>query len=93
MQTVLLDKSKHDRNRFNCGIDALNNYLKVMASQQNKKDNTRTFVLEDKANPQHIVGFLYSDHDSDRYAKPSGIAAEKTSVFNIRWADRTTSSG
>lgn len=57
MQTVLLDKSKHDRNRFNCGIDALNNYLKVMASQQNKKDNTRTFVLEDKANPQHIVGF------------------------------------
>ena len=32
MQTVLLDKDKHDRNRFNCGIEALNNYLKVMAS-------------------------------------------------------------
>ncbi|WP_310277309.1 GNAT family N-acetyltransferase [Rheinheimera soli] len=57
MQSLLLDKSKHDRNRFNCGIDALNNYLKVMASQQSKKDNTRTFVLEDKTNSQHIVGF------------------------------------
>ena len=43
MNVVLLDKAKHDRNRFNCGVEALNNYLKVMASQQAKKDNTRTF--------------------------------------------------
>ncbi len=57
MRTVLLDKAKHDRNRFNCGIEPLNNYLKVMASQQARKDNTRTFVLEDKSNTQHIVGF------------------------------------
>ena len=57
MNTVLLDKAKHDRNRFNCGIEALNNYLKVMASQQAKKDNTRTFVLEDESNEQHVIGF------------------------------------
>lgn len=57
MNTVLLDKDKHDRNRFNCGTDALNNYFKVMASQQAKKDNTRTFVLEDDNNNAHIIGF------------------------------------
>lgn len=57
MKTVLLDKAKHDRNRFNCGIEALNNYLKVMASQQAKKDNTRTFVLEDESNNPHVIGF------------------------------------
>ncbi|CAM3157614.1 GNAT family N-acetyltransferase [Vibrio rarus] len=57
MNSVLLDKAKHDRNRFNCGIDELNNYLKVMASQQAKKDNTRTFVLEDDRNNSHIIGF------------------------------------
>lgn len=57
MNTVLLDKAKHDRNRFNCGTEALNNYLKVMASQQAKKDNTRTFVLEDESNSSHIIGF------------------------------------
>ena len=55
MNTVLLDKAKHDRNRFNCGVAALNNYLKVMASQQAKKDNTRTFVLEDDSSD--IIGF------------------------------------
>lgn len=57
MNTVLLDKAKHDRNRFNCGIDALNNYLKVMASQHAKKDNTRTFVLEDKTDNSKVIGF------------------------------------
>ena len=57
MNTVQLDKAKHDRNRFDSGIVALNNYFKVMASQQAKKDNTRTFVLEDKQCPEHIIGF------------------------------------
>lgn len=57
MNTVLLEKAKHDRSRFNCGIEALNNYLKVMASQQAKKDNTRTFVLEDDNDSSDIIGF------------------------------------
>ena len=57
MQTVLLDKSKHDRQRFDCGVEPLNHYLKLMASQQAKKDNTRTFVLEDAAYPQQMMGF------------------------------------
>ncbi|MGV6851471.1 MAG: GNAT family N-acetyltransferase [bacterium] len=57
MQTVLLDKAKHDRNRFDCGTEALNNYLKVMASQQAKKDNTRTFILEDERDTRHVIGF------------------------------------
>lgn len=57
MNTVLLDKAKHDKNRFNCGVAALNNYLKVMASQQAKKDNTRTFVLEDDNDSSDIIGF------------------------------------
>lgn len=26
-QTVLLDKDRHDRKRFDCGVDALNNFL------------------------------------------------------------------
>ncbi len=40
MNTVLLDKAKHDRNRFNCGIEALNNYLKVNGESASKKRTT-----------------------------------------------------
>jgi len=57
MITVQLDKNKHDRNHFDCGVEALNNYLKVMASQQSKKDNTRTFVLEEENKPERIIGY------------------------------------
>ena len=57
MQTVLLDKAKHNRNRFNFGVDSLNNYLKAMASYQAKKDNTRTFVLEDECDSTFVIGF------------------------------------
>jgi len=57
MITVQLDKNKHDRIRFDCGVKALNSYLKVMASQQSKRDNTRTFVLEDESNPKYIIGY------------------------------------
>jgi hypothetical protein len=57
MNTVLLDKTTHDRNRFDCGNESLKNYLKLMASQQSKKDNTRTFVLEDETNNRHVIGF------------------------------------
>ena len=57
MTTKPLDKTKHDRKRFDCGIKALNNYLKMMANQQSNRDNTRTFVLEDKDNPKYIIGY------------------------------------
>lgn len=56
MIAVLLDKNKHNRNLFDCGIEALNNYLCLMANQQSARDNTRTFVLEDN-NPEHIIGY------------------------------------
>ena len=58
METVILDKAKHDRNRFDCGIEALNNYLKVIASQQAKKDNTRTFVLEAAEDTARLLAFI-----------------------------------
>ena len=57
MKTVPLDKKRHDRKRFDCGIKALNNYLQIMANQQANRDNTRTFVLEDKKNSNSIIGY------------------------------------
>ena len=57
MKTVLLNKSKHDRKRFDCENKALNNYLQLMASQQSQRDNTRTFIIEDSSNSNYIVGY------------------------------------
>lgn len=57
METLLLDKQRHDRAGFDCGVKALNNYLKMMASQQAGKDNSRTFVLEDAEKAGRIIGY------------------------------------
>ena len=57
MIAVPLDKKGHNRKDFDCGVDALNNYLRMMANQQSTRDNTRTFVLEDVKNPTHIIGY------------------------------------
>jgi len=40
MQTVQLDKKRHNRKDFDCEVDALNEYLHSMASQHSVKDNT-----------------------------------------------------
>lgn len=57
MMTVKLNKATHDRQQFDCGVESLNNYLKVMASQQSQKDNTRTFVLVEEQNSARIIGY------------------------------------
>lgn len=38
-------EKKHDKNDFNCDIDALNQYLKIQASQDTKKNVAVTYVL------------------------------------------------
>jgi GNAT superfamily N-acetyltransferase len=57
MMTVKLDKATHDRQQFDCGVESLNNYLKLMASQQSQKDNTRTFVLVEEQNAERVIGY------------------------------------
>lgn len=57
MTSTPLDKEIHDRKHFDCGVEALNNYLQMMANQQSNRDNTRTFVLEDDKDSTVVIGY------------------------------------
>lgn len=57
MQSIQLDKKRHERQNFDFGVEALNNYLKLMANQHSIKDNSRTYLLEDSKNANQIIGF------------------------------------
>ncbi len=57
MRTILLDKHVHNSQTFDSGVNALNDYLKLVASQQGVKDNARTYVLNDPDRPDAIIGF------------------------------------
>ena len=57
MRITQLDKTVHDRKTFDCGEDALNNYLKSVAGQHDVKSLARTFVITSKKNKSKILGF------------------------------------
>ncbi|MFZ4076637.1 MAG: GNAT family N-acetyltransferase [Legionellaceae bacterium] len=50
-----LDK-KHTKNLFSCGAEALDQYLKIQASQDNKKNVAITYVLTEQ-DAAHVLGF------------------------------------
>ncbi|WP_013325001.1 GNAT family N-acetyltransferase [Gloeothece verrucosa] len=57
-QIELLNKS-HNREGFDCGNTALNQFLQQTARQHNQKGISRTFVLIDSDRPQEeIIGFF-----------------------------------
>lgn len=51
-----LDKT-HNKNEFNCGIDALNQYLKTQASQDIKKNVAVTYVLSQQGS-ETVLGYF-----------------------------------
>lgn len=76
----------HNKKNFDCGVNALNFYLKAMASQHSKRGISRTYVLCPEDNCSIILGYVTvtaCEIDSgilpDTFAKryPSKIAGAK----------------
>lgn len=57
MKIQPLNKSRHNRKKFNSGVDALNNYLNQTARQHDELDISRTYVLTHTENSEDILGF------------------------------------
>ena len=48
----------HNRNAFDCGNEALNNFLQKIARQHNEKGLSKTFVLIDSQYPTDIIAYM-----------------------------------
>ncbi len=48
---------QHDRSQFDCGIASLDEFLKVRATQFEKRDLGRTFVAVEPTDMTHVLGF------------------------------------
>jgi GNAT superfamily N-acetyltransferase len=48
----------HDREGFDCGEPALDEYLRKTARQHGEKGISRTFVLVDEEKPSEVLGFF-----------------------------------
>lgn len=68
--------SIHNCKDFDCGTPPLNEWLATMASQQQKKNIARTFVLVDIAAPETILGFYtlaVSEVGQDTFTNPKKL--------------------
>jgi GNAT superfamily N-acetyltransferase len=57
MTKIDLLNPSHDRNRFDCGRQELNRYLRGTARQHIEKGVSHTYVLVDDAEPDTILGY------------------------------------
>lgn len=48
---------QHAREAFDCGVDSLNIFLRRQASQNARKDFSRTFVVIPESEPSIVVGY------------------------------------
>lgn len=52
-----LDPAIHDRQGFECGVPALDEYLQRFADQHRRRGITSAYVLTDSIQPAHILGY------------------------------------
>ncbi|MEZ5499934.1 MAG: GNAT family N-acetyltransferase [Steroidobacteraceae bacterium] len=52
-----LDTGIHDCAGFDCGVPALNDYLRKFASQHRRRGVSQTFVLVDDSAPTEVLGY------------------------------------
>lgn len=70
----VLDGKKHERNSFDCGITALNNYLQTKASQDVRDGYCQVYVVSDEEMPpKQIYGFFSLSPYTLEFAKITAL--------------------
>lgn len=70
-----LDSKRHNRQRFDCGVEALNLYLQRGANQDQRRSLTKVYVL---AEGERVIGYYsISAHSVVRDNLPDDIALDR----------------
>lgn len=57
LEDLPLDPAVHDRQAFDCGVPALNEYLHRFAEQHRRRGVTSVYTLTDSLRPEFILGY------------------------------------
>ena len=57
LEDLPLDPALHDRQPFECGVSALDEYFHRFAEQQRRRGISSVYVLTDSAQPEFILGY------------------------------------
>jgi GNAT superfamily N-acetyltransferase len=57
LEDLPLDPAVHDREGFECGVPALDEYIRRFAEQHRRRGISSVFVLTNSARPEYILGY------------------------------------
>ena len=57
LEDLPLDAAIHDRQGFECGVPALDEYIARLAEQHRRRGITSVYVLTDSVRPEFILGY------------------------------------
>lgn len=57
LEDLPLDPAVHDRQGFECGVPALDDYIRHLADQHRRRGISSVFVLADSAQPERLLGY------------------------------------
>ncbi len=75
----LLDSDRHDRDRFSCGVETVDNYFRKTANKLAKAGNSRVYVMTSLSGD--VIGFYaLNAHSVDFTELPSRYARTRPST-------------
>ena len=57
LEDLPLDPAVHDREGFDCGVQALDEYIRRFAEQHRRRGINSVFILTNSARPEYILGY------------------------------------
>jgi GNAT superfamily N-acetyltransferase len=75
----LLDPERHDRERFSCGVETVDNYFRKTANKLAKAGNARVYVMMTSENGDVIGFYALNAHSVDFTELPSRYARTRPS--------------
>ena len=76
-------KKKHDRESFDCGEDALNEFLRRYARKSHELGGAKTFLAIDAADNETILGFYSLSSASVEYARTPEIIRRRLARHDV----------
>ena len=74
---------KHDREAFDCGDEALNEYLRRYARQSHERGGTKTFLAIDNADNRTILGFYSLSPASVDYVRTPEVVRRGLARYDV----------
>jgi GNAT superfamily N-acetyltransferase len=74
---------KHDRDVFDCGEDALNEFLRRYARKSHERGGAKTFLAIDNGDNKSIVGFYSLSPASVEYARTPDVVRRGLARYEV----------